>query len=52
VLYVSWRGTNLTLAQRKALLHAELLPYGCEDLIVVESLTYDITGHVDMWMAW
>ena len=51
VLYVSYRGSDLTLAERKTALHLELYPFGCQTLIVVESLTYDITGHVDMWMA-
>jgi hypothetical protein len=46
VLYVSYRGSDLTLAERKAALHLELYPFGCQTLIIVESLTYDITGHV------
>lgn len=44
VLYVQYRGSDLTLAERKAALHLELYPFGCQTLIIVESLTYDITG--------
>lgn len=38
------RGTPLSLAERKADLHAQMLPFGCIDLLVMEALEYDITG--------
>ncbi|MEW5304262.1 MAG: hypothetical protein WDW36_006885 [Sanguina aurantia] len=51
VLYVSYRGTNLTLVERKAALSEAMKPFGCASLIIVEALNYDITGHVDMWLS-
>ena len=38
------RGTDLTLAERKADLHSQLQPFGCQNLIVVEALAFDLTG--------
>ncbi|KAJ9528566.1 hypothetical protein QJQ45_020458 [Haematococcus lacustris] len=52
VLFVSFRGSDLSLPERLVLVEAALRPYGCTELIVVEALTADITGHVDMWMSW
>ncbi|KAJ9506236.1 hypothetical protein QJQ45_014217 [Haematococcus lacustris] len=52
VLFVSFRGSDLSLPERLVLVEASLRPFGCTELIVVEALTADITGHVDMWMSW